>query len=630
MFRSIRTKILVPVVILLLAIFVIVRFISLSVTEKNTQKVVIQRDTEIARISSERLSESLMQFIKILQEAAQDEVLTGSSEEVSEDFFKKYKSQLLIYDVAVFIFNEQGDIVLTNPPEFNTPEMRTTYYYEFDKVRETNRPAFSNIYLDSVSGKEVIFIGIPIIDDNGHFSGVLAGLSSLKYSMLSSLVKKILEFKAGRDSFAYIVDGNGRVISYRYDYMIGKDVSNSESVAKVLNKEIGAVITDDFDGVKVISGYAPVPGTDWGMITRERWDNISGPIRKYSNMLIVILAIEIGIIFIIILISLERIVVPVKEITKGAKTLAEGNFNSFIKIKSKDELRALAEQFNIMALELKKIYDELEDRVKMKTAELSDANSLLLNQKKELETVNEELDRFVYVASHDLKAPLRGIAASSKVLEEDYSKNFDEEGLRYLNHIRTGVKRMEKLINDLLKLSRITRIKNPYEETDVDAILKSILNRVEYDIRNFNIKMLCPASIPKIYCDPIKIAELFSNLIDNAIKFSTKNNKNQPVIEIDYDSDDEFHIFSVKDNGIGIDPKYFDKIFLSFSRLHNKDEYSGTGIGLNIVQSIAEEHNGKVTVESEPGLGAKFIFTISKKLTEKNLKERNNEQSDEV
>ncbi len=253
--------------------------------------------------------------------------------------------------------------------------------------------------------------------------------------------------------------------------------------------------------------------------------------------------------------------------------------------------------------------------------ELEKSRLSLEEQKKDLERANLELDSFVYTASHDLRAPLRGIISFAGFLEEDYKDKLDNQGKDYINEIKKGIKRMEYLINDLLTLSRISRIQNPYEDIDIYKLINLAKDRIEFDLNKYNVVFKVQENLPVVYCDCIKMTEVVVNLINNAIKFSSKEKPQNPYVEIGYLDEKDFHKFYVKDNGIGIDSKYHTQIFELFSKLHPVSEYEGTGAGLCIVKRIIEGHSGKVWVESEPNKGATFFFTIPKDLKEKDKTE---------
>ncbi|NOY83986.1 MAG: PAS domain S-box protein [Nitrospirae bacterium] len=246
-------------------------------------------------------------------------------------------------------------------------------------------------------------------------------------------------------------------------------------------------------------------------------------------------------------------------------------------------------------------------------SERSATEKRLEEERKALEKSNLELDSFVYTASHDLRAPLRGINSFSKFIEEDYADAFDDEGRDYLARIRRGVGRMTQLIDDLLTLSRVSRQKNPYEAVKITELIQSVTERMEFDLEEASVDLVIPENLPEIRCDRIKITEVFLNLINNAVKFSRKNKEGDAKVVIGYEEKEENHQFSVTDNGIGIDPKYHERIFGIFQRLHTNEEYEGTGAGLSIVKRVIDDHKGQIWIASELGKGATFHFEIPKK-----------------
>jgi len=228
---------------------------------------------------------------------------------------------------------------------------------------------------------------------------------------------------------------------------------------------------------------------------------------------------------------------------------------------------------------------------------------------KDLERSNRELDDFTYIVSHDLKEPLRSIDAFSKFIEDDCRDKLNQESRNYLGRIRANADRMQALIEDLLEISRIERRRNPFEEVQVEELIDEAKLRLEYVIRQKNAEIIIRDKLPKVFCDRVRLAEVFVNLFSNAIKF---NDKTQPRVEIGCNQKGNFYEFCVKDNGPGIEKQYFDKIFEIFQRLGKREDYEGTGAGLTIVKKIVQMHRGKVWVESKIGEGATFYFTIPK------------------
>nr|MBA3704593.1 PAS domain-containing sensor histidine kinase [Bacteroidota bacterium] len=230
-----------------------------------------------------------------------------------------------------------------------------------------------------------------------------------------------------------------------------------------------------------------------------------------------------------------------------------------------------------------------------------------LKQKtEELIRSNKELEQFAYVASHDLQEPLRMITGYVQLLAERYKGKLDEEANEFIDFALNGTERMRNLIYSLLEYSRINRIK-PFEEIDVENVIDEILNNLHSLMVGNNVIVKIKEKLPSICGDSVLIGQLFQNLISNAIKF--KGNE-PPEIIISGKKVNNEYLFSVKDNGIGIQKEYAEKIFVIFQRLHTKEEYPGTGIGLAICKKIVERHGGRIWMESELGKGSTFYFTI--------------------
>ena len=226
----------------------------------------------------------------------------------------------------------------------------------------------------------------------------------------------------------------------------------------------------------------------------------------------------------------------------------------------------------------------------------------------ELERSNKELETFAYVASHDLQEPLRMIASYLQLLEHRYRDRLDRDANDFINFAVDGAKRMQNLINDLLLYSRVGTRGKKFEITNSDEILNQALSDLKLLIDDSGAKITYDP-LPKVNADNVQVGQLFQNLIGNAIKF---HNEEPPKVHITAENLEKDWLFSIADNGIGIDPKYSDRAFMIFQRLHNKNDYPGTGIGLAICKRIVERHKGKIWLKSKPGEGTTFYFTIPK------------------
>ncbi|MES2356425.1 MAG: ATP-binding protein [Pseudomonadota bacterium] len=235
-------------------------------------------------------------------------------------------------------------------------------------------------------------------------------------------------------------------------------------------------------------------------------------------------------------------------------------------------------------------------------------NANLKHEVAERNAINKELESFCYSVSHDLRSPLRAMEGFSHLLEEGYSAKFDEEGRRHLRSVKDNSKKMGQLIDDLLAFSRLGRDPIQDGEVDMQLLVKDVLNN-DAGINNIdNHAEIKIGDMPWAHGDITPLRQVWVNLLSNAIKFSSKNP--QPVIEISGYRKDAMNIYCVKDNGIGFDMKYYDKLFRVFQRLHAQNQFEGTGVGLAIVQRVVTRHSGRVWAEAEEGKGASFFFSL--------------------
>ncbi len=239
------------------------------------------------------------------------------------------------------------------------------------------------------------------------------------------------------------------------------------------------------------------------------------------------------------------------------------------------------------------------------TLQKENENSLrIMNEK--LKKSNEELEQFAYIASHDLQEPIRMISNFSEILRQDYYEKLDQDAREYIDTIIDGSERMSEIVADLLEYSRIEKKKRPFDNIDLNEVLNKVIKNLDTLIKSKKAQIIHD-DLPTIFADKVQIILVLQNLLSNAIKFVKDKT---PVIYIKSKSLKNKWIISVRDNGIGISKTYHDKIFEMFRRLHTKDEYPGTGIGLTSCKKIIDRHNGDIWLESELGKGSTFYFSI--------------------
>ncbi len=329
----------------------------------------------------------------------------------------------------------------------------------------------------------------------------------------------------------------------------------------------------DYRNVPVLSTLRAVKGTPWFMVAKIDADEVFAPLRNQART-------AVACVFALIIATA---------------------FGVGFMWRRRDE-EWIRKQLEYM--------DELERRVAERTSELAAANKSLLRQSDELKAVNRELESFSYSVSHDLKAPLRSVDGFAKIIEEDYAEKLDEEGRRLLRIIRDSAKDMGQLIGDLLEFSRMSRKNIEKSTIDMDYLVKDIFKHLSGENQGREIRLEV-AVLPQIYGDPTMLRQVVMNLMSNAFKFTRK--RQAAVVKAESISGEDEDTFIFRDNGVGFDMEYKDKLFGVFQRLHSAADFEGTGIGLAIVQRIIQRHGGRVWAEGKPGEGASFYFTIPHK-----------------
>ncbi|NKZ03517.1 HAMP domain-containing protein [Actinomadura latina] len=291
----------------------------------------------------------------------------------------------------------------------------------------------------------------------------------------------------------------------------------------------------------------------------------------------------------------RTVLTPVASLTGRVRAVSQGDLEARLDVPGPAEINELAA-----------IIDAMRDRI-IRQWRISEEKTRQLNeQTAELRRSNAELEQFAYVASHDLQEPLRKVASFCQMIERRYGDQLDDRGQQYIAFAVDGAKRMQALINDLLSFSRVGRMTQPEESVDLAGVVRRALDNLaalreetgaEVDVRD----------LPDVSGDRTQLTQLFQNLIGNAIKFRREGVPPRVVIDARRDGDE--WVFGCADNGIGVEPRYADRIFLIFQRLHPRDEYTGTGIGLALCKKIVEFHGGRIWLDArDPGDGPGTTF----------------------
>ncbi|SBT64167.1 multi-sensor signal transduction histidine kinase [Micromonospora sediminicola] len=326
-----------------------------------------------------------------------------------------------------------------------------------------------------------------------------------------------------------------------------------------------------------------------------------------SNALVVLLiiaALVVAVAGTVMLLSLDRILIrPLAGLVGQVREVAAGDYQHHIEGSGPPEFRRLADDIDLMR---QKIAQEL-DEVRQARERIEWVNSQLQKQAEELTRSNRDLEQFAYVASHDLQEPLRKVASFCQLLQRRYAGQLDERADQYIAFAVDGAQRMQRLINDLLAFSRIGRLTTGFTEVDLNKVMGDVAGQTEA-ARQYADAELTWDEMPTIRGEEPLLTNLLVNLVSNSVKFRRPDVT--PKVHVSARLVDGEWEISCRDNGIGIEPEFADKIFVIFQRLHSKDAYPGTGIGLAIVKKIVEYHGGRVWVDTDAEVGTTIRFTL--------------------
>ncbi len=372
--KSLRAKVLLSALIPGAIVLVAVAVIAVFGYQRTARQDIEQRDTELAKITAARLSEGLTVHRRILQNIAAQEDVHSMEPTRLGSALEEVQNQLFVFDGGVVIYDNEGTAVWSDPFSFERRQEDFPVPSELEEVLSTRRPRFSDVFRDIHTDEDAVLLAVPIVASGGELKGVLAGMSTLESLVSVGTYSEVLEITAGSEGFAYLVDGQGRVIYHQDISQLGTSLAATEPVVRATAGETGAVLSGDPTGEDIISGFAPLPDTDvsidWAVITQEKWRDVAGPIRDRTILLLGLLVsggvLTGGVIFL----TIGRCLKPVRELTRGVQRVAGGDFDHTIEARSSDEIQDLAQQFNMMAGALKESYGGLEQKVSDRTAEL--------------------------------------------------------------------------------------------------------------------------------------------------------------------------------------------------------------------------------------------------------------------
>jgi len=512
---------------------------------------------------------------------------------VDKHFLDKLLRQYPILDEVVYL-NSLGDpIASTTEATLLAESQATIIQAPWFTVAQAGQKYYSELML-AADEEPYLMASIPA----PNASVIVARVN------MSLLWEFIAESRFGESGLTYIIDSQGKIIAHPDRDIAAKllILERPPWFADLTFRGIGYGDYVNFQATRVVAAAAVVPEVHWVVVTEL------ATMEAFANSRQAYLILGGGMLAFVVLmmwVSAEwlegLILLPVERLRDGAIRIGQGDLTHRIEFVRNDEIGQVAVAFNQMAAELAELYDSLEQKIAERTAQLEE-------QTNELARSNAELAQFAYVASHDLQEPLRMITSYLQLLQRRYAGQFDKDAGEFIAFAVDGAVRMQQLIRDLLTYSRAGTRTQPLRTVDCQVILQQVLDNLQMAIADSGAIITYDA-LPTVIGDPTNLGQLLQNLLTNAMKFRSSL---PPKIHIGlcHLSPSQEWLFTVADNGIGIERDYFERIFLIFQRLHTRSEYPGTGIGLAICKKIVDRHGGRIWVESVVGQGTTFYFTI--------------------
>lgn len=369
--QGLRTKIIAWSFIPTLIILAAVAIVTYVAYQRVTDDLVLAKDQEVTRLSASQLSAEMKAYTDLLTDIANTTDLRQTNPSLQREALQSFSNRLVIFDGGVAILDNFGAVVATMPeyPEAIGKDWSSRDY--FRQIVHSSRPVFSNILADGPQQTDVIIAAVPILGDQGELIGVLAGMFRMGAREVSAFYGGIVKQRIGENGNTYIVDSQGRVIYHQDSTQIGENISTSSVVQAAMMGETGAIRTEDPDGKQIVAGYAPIPGTPWLLINEENWISLSNAFQGYRQSLLILLILGVLIPIILVNVGIRRIMQPITALIGAAQEVARGNFDQTIDAHTGDEIEELANQFNLMAGQLRASYAQLEQRVSDRTRELA-------------------------------------------------------------------------------------------------------------------------------------------------------------------------------------------------------------------------------------------------------------------
>ncbi len=534
--------------------------------------------------------------------------------ELSEELRERIEFYEEKYDYKVI-----GEIFITNKYGTNVAQSgKTSDYYQADEKWWQNAEK-DGLYIGALEYDESAdiystAICVRVEDEDGKFAGVIKAVLNINETI------KIIQKKEDEAIEFKLLNKDGKLIYATEEHKFLEPVS-AELLSHFYNHEEGLssyfVSAGDKpgEGNELFAhahskGYKDYKSLEWILVAEQETERIFAPIAKLRNRILTASALITTLAIIIGLLIYRSISSPIYELAAAAAKIGEGKLKTHIEVRSSDEMAHLAHAFNKMTEDLQKtttsieeLNDEITERKKAEEA-MERLNEDLKTTVAELTVANRNLVDFAHIAAHDLKEPLRIITLLADCLLEDYVDKLEEQGKAQIESLSARARKMGLLINGILQYSKLGPVINGEKSVNLNEVVAEAICNIAPPK---NIEITKENDFPTVVYDETQMIQVFQNLIGNSIKYMDKP---QGKIKITCVREKGFWKFSVADNGCGIEKQYYNKIFQIFQTLARRDDVKGTGIGLSLVRKIVEMYNGKIWIQSTPGQGSTFFFTL--------------------
>lgn len=528
---------------------------------------------------------AMLEFMKTGERKQQDIVIaaiSGAKEAVKE--IKK-----------VYVLSPDGRVLASTERAMHGADHSGMEYF----IRGKRGYSLDLLSLDA-KGEVANYLSAPIYHD-GKAIGVMA--AEVAFESIASITKDYTGLGNTGESLLAKRDKDGDalyIVPLRFDPQaaLKRKISRRDthiSITQALLKNERASADDlDYRGKPVLAVTSYIRETDWGLVVKIDKEEAYSHLARLRYLTATFVLITLLLIAALSFYTARSITAPIAGLTHAAKRISDGDLSIRAAVTSTDEIGDLEQYFNKMAEELITANALLEQRVKYRTAQL--------------EAANNELEAFSYSVSHDLRAPLRSLSGFGELLAKRAAGNLDDKSRHYLDVITESARQMGRLIDDLLTFSRMGRAEMMKTVVSIDRLAKEAVKELEAELKQRDIVWEF-GQMPDVCGDQPMLTQVVVNLVSNALKFT--RTRPQAKIEIGCaPAGEDEAIFYVRDNGVGFDMQYADKLFGIFQRLHRQDEFEGTGIGLANVKRIIERHGGRVWAEGRKDEGATFFFSL--------------------